>query len=502
MLSLRLRDTVLTGPRVGVGTEDTCIRCWAPMPSQVVWTAEEDDLLRDLVEKHGTKSWTQLATYFPGKNGKQCRRRWKNTIEIDAKATIWSQEEDQKLIDWHREHGNKWTTISALFGDRTDNAVKNRWHALCRKQPDLAKRPVTEGHMNTVGLRRGTKTRPVTEGSEDWPSSAGSPYNPKRRSTRARYASVSSGGTGAMSNSSHQTPSIPTPFDKTISGNLGYNVLPRDLENLSAKDQIEVKEIKGVDRTVTQDLKQFEALLLSQSSFRDGQDNGELSLTLPSNLTDLLSGLISGRDVETIDPHGRIAGINSEMNAETGNVVRQNGKQTNVNTSMANTENLNMFPGETFSCAGSSSSFTSSQRAYLARLLSQSQTYMGGGSREGSFILPMTTEQPPSVDLRLVMTQNLGSQSFSGDRHPGGAHGIVPQPYPDIFGNLQKNRNSSVLSNRNHAIAAAIATVDQGSQPKMIDIDGSSSPRKALHHEKSLDYVEIDKMFEQHDNGD
>lgn len=460
------------------------------MPTQVVWTAEEDELLRDLVEKYGTKCWTKMASYFPGKNGKQCRRRWKNSIEIEAKATIWSQEEDQKLISWHQEHGNKWTTISALFGDRTDNAVKNRWHALCRKQPDLANKPSEGRHTTMTGVRRGTRTRP--SGSEDWPSSAGSPFNPKRRTTNGRHASTSSGGTGGRSNNTHQAPSIPTPFDRSSSGYLGYNVLPRDLEYLAAKGQVEVKEIKDSGQANTQDMQQFEAWLLNQSSFRDGQGNGALSMSLPSNLTDIFTGLVSSRDTGVNDQPGGILPTQSTQNNEGG----ENGEQRNA--SIAKNESFNLFPFETMSCAGSSSSFTSSQRELFARLMSQSQNYMGGGSREGSFVLPMGTEPPNSVDLRLFLSQNFGSQSFSGDHQTGGAQtGIISQSRAaDIFANLQRNRNSSVLSNRNHAIAAAIAAVDQSSQPKVIN--DPCSPRRAFKGEKSVDYVEIDKMFEEH----
>jgi hypothetical protein len=447
------------------------------MPTQVVWTGEEDDLLRDLVEKYGTKCWTKMASYFPGKNGKQCRRRWKNSIEIEAKATIWSQEEDQKLINWHQEHGNKWTTISALFGDRTDNAVKNRWHALCRKQPDLANKHSEGRHTTMTGVRRGTKTR--HSGSEDWPSSAGSPFNPKRRTT------TSSGRTGGRSNNSHQAPSIPTPFDRSNSVYLGYNVLPRDLEYLAAKDQVEVKEIKDSGLTNTQDIQQVEALFQSQSTFRDGQGNGESAMLVPHNLTDLLTELVSSRDI----------GVNDQPIQTTQNVSGENGIQRNA--SIAKNESFNLFPGEAFSCAASSSSFTSSQREFLARFFSQSQNCMGGGSREGSFRLPMGTESLNSLDLQLLLSQNFASQSFSGDQQTGGTQAVISQSHAaDIYASLQRNRNSSVLSNRNQAIAAAIAAVDQSSQPKVIN--DSCSPRKAFKGEKSVDYVEIDKMFEEH----
>jgi hypothetical protein len=43
-------------------------------------------------------------------------------------------QEDGRLIAGHAKHGNKWTLIAQLVGGRTDNAVKNRWAALCKKQ--------------------------------------------------------------------------------------------------------------------------------------------------------------------------------------------------------------------------------------------------------------------------------------------------------------------------------------------------------------------------------
>ena len=65
---------------------------------KIKWTEEEDQMLRDLVEKHGTKKWSFISTLFENKGSKQCRRRWQNKLSMDAKNTSWTDEEDDILL--------------------------------------------------------------------------------------------------------------------------------------------------------------------------------------------------------------------------------------------------------------------------------------------------------------------------------------------------------------------------------------------------------------------
>ena len=51
-----------------------------------IWTKDEDDAIRNLVEKFGTKSWSVISDHIisdygiTGRSGKQCRERWHNHL--------------------------------------------------------------------------------------------------------------------------------------------------------------------------------------------------------------------------------------------------------------------------------------------------------------------------------------------------------------------------------------------------------------------------------------
>eukprot|EP00882_Tetradesmus_deserticola_P011063 GHRQ01011698.1.p1 GENE.GHRQ01011698.1~~GHRQ01011698.1.p1 ORF type:complete len:217 (+),score=85.86 GHRQ01011698.1:376-1026(+) len=105
------------------------------MPGGTMWSPEEDERLAQLVTIHGSKKWSQIASDLATKGSKQCRRRWKNFINLEErKQGSWTPEEDALLLEGHRQHGNKWTLIAQEIGGRTDNAVKNRWAALEKKK--------------------------------------------------------------------------------------------------------------------------------------------------------------------------------------------------------------------------------------------------------------------------------------------------------------------------------------------------------------------------------
>lgn len=99
-----------------------------PPTSRKKFTAEEDERLRELVQRKGAKKWNVIASYMPGRTGRQCRDRYHNYLVPGFFHGEWTQSEDDLLREKYNELGPQWTRITYFFQHRSANSLKNRWN--------------------------------------------------------------------------------------------------------------------------------------------------------------------------------------------------------------------------------------------------------------------------------------------------------------------------------------------------------------------------------------
>jgi hypothetical protein len=98
------------------------------------WTAEDDNELKDAVEKHGEGNWNAIAELLPGRTKIQCWRRWHVAVDPKVDRTTprtgrWTKDEDNKLKEAAARYGGKnWDAIAALVPSRTRSQCTGRWH--------------------------------------------------------------------------------------------------------------------------------------------------------------------------------------------------------------------------------------------------------------------------------------------------------------------------------------------------------------------------------------
>ncbi|KAL4914631.1 hypothetical protein BDW62DRAFT_204386 [Aspergillus aurantiobrunneus] len=97
------------------------------------WTEVEDERLRRAIARHGTK-WAVVASVVGTRLPDQCSKRWSHAVNPAIDHSPWTAQEDELLIQVVDRHGHYWQRIvSVYFPGRTSLAAKNRYHILQRR---------------------------------------------------------------------------------------------------------------------------------------------------------------------------------------------------------------------------------------------------------------------------------------------------------------------------------------------------------------------------------
>ncbi|THV07251.1 hypothetical protein K435DRAFT_643570, partial [Dendrothele bispora CBS 962.96] len=96
------------------------------------WTAEEDRLLRDAVDKEdpgnpNPSRWHAIAKHVPNRTNKDCRKRWVSNIASDVSKGGWSTEEDERLSVAIEKYGTRWSLVASVVQTRNSDQCAKRW---------------------------------------------------------------------------------------------------------------------------------------------------------------------------------------------------------------------------------------------------------------------------------------------------------------------------------------------------------------------------------------
>ncbi|KAJ4972728.1 hypothetical protein NE237_005902 [Protea cynaroides] len=99
------------------------------------WSKQEDQKLIDYIRIHGEGCWRSLPQAAGLlRCGKSCRLRWINYLRPDLKRGNFAEDEEDLIIKLHALLGNRWSLIAGRLPGRTDNEVKNYWNSHLRRK--------------------------------------------------------------------------------------------------------------------------------------------------------------------------------------------------------------------------------------------------------------------------------------------------------------------------------------------------------------------------------
>ncbi|OHT10586.1 Myb-like DNA-binding domain containing protein [Tritrichomonas foetus] len=99
------------------------------------WQEKENMRLLKAVHLYGLNRWAKVARFVGGgRTSQQCFQKWHRCLNPFLNKGHWTEEEDKKLIELVRKHGDfSWQKVSSEIQTRSDFMCRCRYQILLKK---------------------------------------------------------------------------------------------------------------------------------------------------------------------------------------------------------------------------------------------------------------------------------------------------------------------------------------------------------------------------------
>lgn len=115
-------------------TPAQCLHRWQksrdPTIRRAKWQPDEDLQLRIATDAYGRGNWALIARHVHGRTDVQCRERYVNVLDPLVNNEPFSADEDARLLALATQHECSWTKVAQHMPGRTDGACWRRWRLL------------------------------------------------------------------------------------------------------------------------------------------------------------------------------------------------------------------------------------------------------------------------------------------------------------------------------------------------------------------------------------
>ena len=92
------------------------------------WTKAEDETLRQAVLTNKGKNWKKIALQMPGRSDVQCLHRWQKVLNPELVKGPWTQQEDDLVRELVAKHGARsWSLIAQQLKGRIGKQCRERF---------------------------------------------------------------------------------------------------------------------------------------------------------------------------------------------------------------------------------------------------------------------------------------------------------------------------------------------------------------------------------------